>query len=115
MRKDLLKDMIDKCDDVSGLCGSVHISLSSVSSSFDASVTFLLILGVLLLMTLPVIDRSGLFIYAFTLITIIFLPMSAFSSIFGMNTTDVRDMPYSQWLYWAVAIPVTIVVILIGL
>ncbi|PCD22539.1 hypothetical protein FGRA07_03909 [Fusarium graminearum] len=60
-------------------------------------------------------DRQERAIYAFTLVTIIFLPISAVSSIFGMNTTDVRDMPYSQWLYWAVAIPVTIVVILIGL
>ncbi|GKU19279.1 unnamed protein product [Fusarium langsethiae] len=60
-------------------------------------------------------DRQERAIYAFTLVTIVFLPISAVSSIFGMNTTDVRDMPYSQWLYWAVAIPVTIVVILIGL
>jgi hypothetical protein len=60
-------------------------------------------------------DRQERAIYAFTIVTIIFLPISAVSSIFGMNTTDVRDMPYSQWLYWAVAIPVTIVVILIGL
>ena len=60
-------------------------------------------------------DRQERAIYAFTLVTIIFLPISAVSSIFGMNTTDVRDMPHSQWLYWAVAIPLTIVVILIGL
>lgn len=45
-------------------------------------------------------DRQERAIYAFTLVTIIFLPISAVSSIFGMNTTDVRDMTYSQWLYW---------------
>ncbi|KAF5700260.1 hypothetical protein FGLOB1_10898 [Fusarium globosum] len=36
-------------------------------------------------------DRQERAIYAFTLVTIIFLPISAVSSIFGMNTTDVRD------------------------
>ncbi|KAM0564102.1 hypothetical protein ACHAPJ_000311 [Fusarium lateritium] len=60
-------------------------------------------------------DRQERAIYAFTLVTIIFLPISTVSSIFGMNTTDVRDMEYSQWLYWVVAIPLTIVVIIIGL
>ncbi|KAF4455091.1 hypothetical protein F53441_2530 [Fusarium austroafricanum] len=60
-------------------------------------------------------DRQERAIYAFTLVTIIFLPISAVSSIFGMNTSDVRDMNYSQWLYWVVAIPVTIAVIVLGL
>lgn len=60
-------------------------------------------------------DRQERAIYAFTLVTIIFLPISAVSSIFGMNTTDIRDMEYSQWLYWVVAIPLTVVVILAGL
>jgi hypothetical protein len=32
-----------------------------------------------------------------------------------MNTTDVRDMPFGQWLYWATALPVTLVVIVGGL
>ncbi|KAG5754472.1 hypothetical protein H9Q70_002923 [Fusarium xylarioides] len=60
-------------------------------------------------------DRQERAIYAFTLVTIIFLPISAVSSIFGMNTTDVRDMNYSQWLYWGVAIPVTVLVIVLSL
>ncbi|SCV31580.1 uncharacterized protein FFB14_03465 [Fusarium fujikuroi] len=60
-------------------------------------------------------DRQERAIYAFTLVTIIFLPISAVSSIFGMNTTDVRDMNYSKWLYWVVAIPVTVLVIVLGL
>ncbi|KAF4997797.1 hypothetical protein FGRMN_3635 [Fusarium graminum] len=60
-------------------------------------------------------DRQERAIYAFTLVTIIFLPISTVSSIFGMNTTDVRDMNYSQWLYWVVAIPLTIIVIIVGL
>ncbi|KAM0345277.1 hypothetical protein ACHAPU_006676 [Fusarium lateritium] len=60
-------------------------------------------------------DRQERAIYAFTLVTIVFLPISTVSSIFGMNTTDVRDMNYSQWLYWVVAIPLTIMVIIVGL
>lgn len=60
-------------------------------------------------------DRQESAIYAFTLVTIIFLPLSAVSSIFGMNTSDIRDMGPSQWLYWAVALPVTISVIIFGL
>ncbi|KAF5582608.1 hypothetical protein FPCIR_9457 [Fusarium pseudocircinatum] len=59
-------------------------------------------------------DRQERAIYAFILVTIIFLPISAVSSIFAMNTTDVRDLNYSQWL-WVVAIPVTVLVIVLGL
>lgn len=54
-------------------------------------------------------------IFAFTVVTSIFLPLSSIASIFGMNTTGVRDMSSGQWLYWAVAIPVTGAVILGGL
>lgn len=60
-------------------------------------------------------DRQENAIYAFTLVTIIFLPLSSIASIFGMNTSDVRDMPFGQWLYWATALPVTLAVILGGL
>ncbi|KAF6828652.1 mg2+ transporter [Colletotrichum musicola] len=60
-------------------------------------------------------DRQEQAIYAFTIVTIIFLPLSAVSSIFGMNSSDIRDMEAGQWLYWATAIPVTILVIVLGL
>ncbi|KAI0097925.1 hypothetical protein GGR51DRAFT_577712 [Nemania sp. FL0031] len=60
-------------------------------------------------------DRHDNAIYAFTIVTIIFLPLSAVASIFGMNTSDVRDMEQGQWIYWAVAVPVTAVVIFLGL
>ncbi|KAK4641757.1 LOW QUALITY PROTEIN: hypothetical protein QC761_503640 [Podospora bellae-mahoneyi] len=59
--------------------------------------------------------RQDKAIYAFTIVTVIFLPLSAISSIFGMNTADIRDMEDSQWIYWATAIPVTLAVILFGL
>ncbi|OHW93088.1 Mg2+ transporter [Colletotrichum incanum] len=60
-------------------------------------------------------DRQEQAIYAFTIVTIIFLPLSAVSSIFGMNSSDIRDMKDGQWLYWATAIPVTILTIVLGL
>lgn len=60
-------------------------------------------------------DRQENAIYAFTIVTIVFLPLSAISSIFGMNTADVRDMGSGQWLYWAVALPVTLLIIVVGL
>lgn len=41
-------------------------------------------------------DRQEAAIYVFTIVTIIFLPISTVSSIFGMNTSDVRDMEQSQ-------------------
>jgi Mg2+ and Co2+ transporter CorA len=51
-------------------------------------------------------------IYVFTIVTIIFLPISTVSSIFGMNVEDVRSMENGQWVFWAVAIPVTAIVII---
>ncbi|EFX03055.1 Mg2+ transporter [Grosmannia clavigera kw1407] len=60
-------------------------------------------------------DRHDNAIYAFTIVTIIFLPLSAVAGIFGMNTNDVRNMELDQWAYWATAVPVTAVVIFLGL
>ncbi|KAK0652573.1 hypothetical protein B0T16DRAFT_103189 [Cercophora newfieldiana] len=60
-------------------------------------------------------DRHDNAIYAFTIVTVVFLPLSAIASIFGMNTTDMRDMELGQWVYWAVALPVTALVIFLGL
>lgn len=45
----------------------------------------------------------------FTVVTIIFLPLSFVTSFFGMNTNDIRDMASGQSLFWAVAIPLTAV------
>ncbi|KAK3897542.1 hypothetical protein C8A05DRAFT_38902 [Staphylotrichum tortipilum] len=44
-----------------------------------------------------------------------FLPLSAVSSIVGMNSSDIRDMDAGQWAYWATALPVTAVVVVLGL
>ncbi|KAJ5020311.1 hypothetical protein PSV08DRAFT_223167 [Bipolaris maydis] len=49
-------------------------------------------------------------ILIFTLVTIIFLPLSFVASVFGMNTSDIRDMDSDQTLFWAIALPVTITI-----
>lgn len=51
-------------------------------------------------------------IYIFTIVTIIFLPMSTVASILGMNTRDVRSMHQQQWVFWVVAVPLTVMVII---
>lgn len=56
-------------------------------------------------------DRQESAIYAFTIVTIVFLPISAVAGILGMNTNDVRNMETNQWVFWAVAIPLTVIVI----
>ncbi|KAI8947880.1 cora-like Mg2+ transporter protein-domain-containing protein [Xylaria longipes] len=60
-------------------------------------------------------QRQEAAIYVFTIVTIIFLPISTVSSIFGMNTQDIRDLEYGQWIFWAVVIPVTVVVVVAAL
>lgn len=60
-------------------------------------------------------DRQENAIYAFTIVTVVFLPLSAISSIFGMNTNDIRNMDVGQWVYWVVALPTTFLIIIMGL
>lgn len=60
-------------------------------------------------------DRQERAIYAFTIVTVIFLPLSSVASIFGINTKDVRDTDLGQWAYWATAVPVTAAVVFFGL
>ncbi|ESZ93269.1 hypothetical protein SBOR_6369 [Sclerotinia borealis F-4128] len=56
-------------------------------------------------------DRQETAVYAFTIVTIIFLPLSTVASILGMNTNDVRNMDLTQWLFWVIAIPLTAIII----
>ncbi|RLM01564.1 hypothetical protein CFD26_108727 [Aspergillus turcosus] len=50
-------------------------------------------------------------IFVFTFVTAVFLPMSFVTSYLGMNTNDIRNMSNSQSTFWAVALPVTAVVV----
>ncbi|RAL66763.1 hypothetical protein DID88_007546 [Monilinia fructigena] len=56
-------------------------------------------------------DRQETAIYAFTIVTVIFLRLSTVASILGMNTNDVRNMELTQWLFWVIAIPLTLIII----
>ncbi|KAL8899238.1 MAG: hypothetical protein Q9207_006301 [Kuettlingeria erythrocarpa] len=56
-------------------------------------------------------DRQEGAILIFTIVTIIFLPLSFVSSFFGMNTSDIRAMSTPQWAFWAAAIPLTLIVL----
>ena len=53
-------------------------------------------------------ENNGNAIIVFTIVTIIFLPLSWATSYLGMNTSDIRDLAQGQWLYWTLSIPVTI-------
>lgn len=46
-------------------------------------------------------------IMVFTIVTIIFLPLSFVAAVFGMNTSDIRDMSNDQGQFWKIAIPTT--------
>ncbi|KAH6642330.1 hypothetical protein C7974DRAFT_420630 [Boeremia exigua] len=54
-------------------------------------------------------EDHGKAILVFTVVTVIFLPLSFVTSFLGMNTTDIRDMGSSSTLFWAIAIPLTAV------
>ena len=50
-------------------------------------------------------------IIVFTVVTIVFLPMSFVTSYLGMNTNDIRNMQHTQTLFWAIGAPVAVVVL----
>ena len=53
-------------------------------------------------------DDHGKAILVFTIVTLVFLPLSFVSSFFGMNTIDIREQTTSQTVFWVVAVPVTV-------
>ena len=57
------------------------------------------------------LEDHGKAILVFTLVTIIFLPLNFVSSFFGMNVRDIRTLDQTQWLFWAVALCVTVGVV----
>ncbi|KAK0620585.1 hypothetical protein B0T14DRAFT_604152 [Immersiella caudata] len=56
-------------------------------------------------------EDHGKAIRVFTIVTVFFLPMTFVSGFFGMNTADIRDVDATQYLYWSIAVPVTLVVL----
>jgi len=53
-------------------------------------------------------------ILIFTIITVIFLPLSFFTSYFGMNTIDIRGMNRGQGFFWSISAPISVAVISIA-
>lgn len=54
-------------------------------------------------------EDHGKAIFVFTVVTVIFMPLSFVTSYLGMNTADIRDMENKQSLFWAIALPLTAV------
>lgn len=55
-------------------------------------------------------EDQSVAIYVFTLVTVVFLPLSFATSYMGMNTSDIRDMEQGRWIFWAVGGVLTVVV-----
>ena len=53
-------------------------------------------------------EDHGKAILVFTVVTVIFLPLSFVTSYLGMNTSDIRDMDSKQSLFWEIALPLTV-------
>ncbi|RPB08752.1 hypothetical protein P167DRAFT_333959 [Morchella conica CCBAS932] len=47
----------------------------------------------------------------FTSVTVVFLPLSFFTSYFGMNVQDIRETTWTQRRFWAVCAPVSLFLI----
>ncbi|KAL4884630.1 hypothetical protein BJY04DRAFT_215094 [Aspergillus karnatakaensis] len=60
-------------------------------------------------------EDHGKAILIFTIVSTIFLPLSFVSSYLGMNTADIRDLELSQALFWQVAAPFTLFVVVVVL
>jgi len=54
------------------------------------------------------LEDHGKAILVFTIVTIIFLPLSFVSSFFGMNVYDIRNMTSTQSLFWIVSGSLTV-------
>ena len=50
-------------------------------------------------------------ILIFTVVTVIFLPLSFVSSYLGINSVDIRNSSFTQARFWQIALPVTVVVL----
>lgn len=50
----------------------------------------------------------------FTLVTIVFLPLSFVTGFFGMNLQGVENTGYNVWHFWIIAIPLTVGILLIS-
>ena len=59
-------------------------------------------------------EGQNIAIFVFTIVTVVFLPLSFATSYLGMNTSDIRDMDQGQWLFWTIGGTLTVVVLLVA-
>ncbi|KAI1820096.1 cora-like Mg2+ transporter protein-domain-containing protein [Xylaria intraflava] len=52
-------------------------------------------------------------IFVFTIVTVIFLPLSFVTGYFGMNTSDIRNLDQGQWIFWAVGLTLTLIILMV--
>ncbi|KAJ5173902.1 uncharacterized protein N7500_001833 [Penicillium coprophilum] len=60
-------------------------------------------------------EDQGKAILVFTIVTVVFMPLSFVTSYLGMNTNDIRNMASSQTLFWTISAPLTVGIITIVL
>ncbi|KAJ5634914.1 hypothetical protein N7528_002756 [Penicillium herquei] len=93
--------------------------MDRIQSDYDTIEELLAKITSLATMTLHGVDvrqeDQGKAILIFTIVTVVFTPLSFVTSYLGMNTIDIRNMNNSQTLFWAVSIPLTVVIISIVL
>lgn len=56
-------------------------------------------------------DDHGKAILVFTVVTLVFLPLSFVTSYMGMNTSDIRNQDAGQGRFWMIAAPLTSLVL----
>ena len=56
-------------------------------------------------------DDHGKAILVFTIVTLVFLPLTFVTGFLGMNTVDIRNQDTTQTLFWEMALPLTAAVI----
>ncbi|KAL8653773.1 MAG: hypothetical protein Q9226_003708 [Calogaya cf. arnoldii] len=61
------------------------------------------------------VEDQGKAVMVFTIVTVIFLPLSFVSIYFGMNTKDIRSSEQGQWIFWVVGISVTFSTVVVAL
>ncbi|KAJ5727085.1 hypothetical protein N7493_004905 [Penicillium malachiteum] len=93
--------------------------INRIRSDYDTIEELLAKITSVATMTLHGVDvrqeDQGKAILIFTIVTVVFTPLSFVTSYLGMNTIDIRNMNNSQTLFWAVSIPLTMVIISIVL
>ncbi|CAN9341211.1 unnamed protein product [Alternaria alternata] len=103
-----LLDLLDLKSKAASLA-EAHASLEAAQSSLEAAQSSA--------KEAQAASTQGRAVMLFTIITVVFLPLSFFTSYFGQNVKELTgddDNP-STWHLWRVATPITVVIIVVAL